>query len=484
MNPRAIFNALGLVVAAVGGVMIVPALYSFFDPTPRTTIAFFAPMLVAVVGGGAAFFLTRTEERRYISIRDVFLIVFSGWILVTIVGAAPFVISGTLGPVDAFFDSMAGFTTTGASTIEVPEEVPSSLLLWRSMTQWAGGIGIIVLFVAIAPLVGFGATQLYAAEMPNPTQERLTPRIQDTAKVLTTIYFALTFGGIVMLLFAGMSPFDAVNHALTTVSTGGYSTRSDSIAAFDSWFVEAVILAGMILSGANFGLYFLAVQGRLGRAFRSPELLAYFGIIATATLVMTLSLYTFDYHDSLLVAFREASFQAASLSTGTAFQTADWNAWDPLSTGILMLLMLIGGCAGSTSGGIKVVRAVVLVKNAAQDSVRLLHPRAVTTLRLGDRVVPERLRQTVLGFVFIYVAVLAVGTLIIAAHQVPLGYAFGAVFACLNITGTALGPVGDAAFYDGLPSSAKLILSFFMLLGRLELLSVLILLTPAFWRRA
>ncbi len=469
-------------VAAVGGVMMVPAVFSLV--TERDMVfAFLFPTLAAVAGGGAVFFLTRREERGYISIRDVFLIVFSGWILVTLVGAAPFVISGTLGPVNAFFDSMAGFTTTGASTIEVPEEVAPSLLLWRSMTQWAGGIGIIVLFVAIAPLVGFGATQLYAAEMPNPTQERLTPRIQDTAKVLTTIYFGLTIGGIFMLLVSGMAPFDAVNHALTTVSTGGYSTRSDSIAAFDSWAVEVVIIVGMILSGANFGLYFLAVQGRLGRAFRSPELLAYLGIIATATVVITTSLYLSGYRGSLSTAFREASFQSASLSTGTAFQTADWNAWDPLSTGLLMLLMLIGGCAGSTSGGIKVVRAVVLVKNAAQDSVRLLHPRAVTTLRLGDRTIPERLRQTVLGFVFIYVTTLVIGTLIIAAHQVPLGSAFGSVFACLNITGTALGPVGDPTFYDGLPSTAKLSLTFFMLLGRLELLSVLILLTPAFWRR-
>lgn len=462
--------------------MVVPAVFSLFSGG-EIFLAFLIPTLVAVVGGGLAFLATRREEQGYVSIRDVFLIVFSGWILVTIVGAAPFVLSGTLGPVDAFFDSMAGFTTTGASTIEVPEEIAPSLLLWRSMTQWTGGIGIIVLFVAIAPIVGFGATQLYAAEMPNPTQERLTPRIQDTAKVLTGVYFALTIGGVVMLLLAGMNLFDAVNHAMTTVSTGGYSTRSDSIAAFDSWPIEAVILIGMVLSGANFGLYFLAVQGRLGRAFRSPELLAYLGIIATATVVMTVSLYIFDYQDSLLTSFRAAAFQSASLSTGTAFQTADWNSWDPLSTGILMLLMLIGGCAGSTSGGIKVVRAVVLVKNAAQDSLRILHPRAVTTLRLGDRTVSERLRQTVLGFVFVYVMTLAIGTLVIAAHQVPLGYAFGSVFSCLNITGTALGPVGDPAFYNGLPSSAKFSLTFFMLLGRLELLSVLILLTPAFWRR-
>jgi trk system potassium uptake protein TrkH len=340
----------------------------------------------------------------------------------------------------------------------------------------------VVLFVAVAPIVGFGATQLYSAELAAPVAERLTPRIRDTAKVLAYVYAALTLGGVAALMLAGMGPFDAVNHALTTVATGGFSTYSDSTAAFDSWAIELFLIAGMVLSGASFALYFQASQGRLGSVVRNQELLAYLGLIAGGTAVVTVSLYASDYRDSLVLAFREASFQTVSLLTGTGFTTADWQAWDPLSQGLLMLFMAIGGMAGSTSGGMKVIRAVLLVRHGTQEIFRMIHPQAVTPLKLGNRVVPERLRTAFLGFFFVYVATLAAGTLLMALHGLPIGSAFGSVFACLNITGTALGPVGDPAFYAGLPSSAKVFLTGFMLLGRLELFTVLVLLTPAFWR--
>jgi trk system potassium uptake protein TrkH len=336
--------------------------------------------------------------------------------------------------------------------------------------------------VAVAPLVGFGAAQLYSAELASPVAERLTPRIQDTAKILVYVYGALTLAGVAALLLAGMGPFDAVNHALTTVSTGGFSTRSDSIAAFDSWAVELYVVAGMVLSGVNFTLYFQASQGRLGRVFGNRELQAYLGIIVVGTAVMTASLYAYDHQDPPIVAFREALFQIASLLTGTGFSTADWQTWDPLSQGLLMLFMTIGAMAGSTSGGLKVIRAVLLIRHGAQEVFHMIHPQAVTPLKLGDRVVPERLRTAFLGFFFVYVATLAVGTLLMTLHGMQIGAAFGSVFACLNITGTALAPVGDPGFYAGLPSSAKLILTAFMLLGRLELFTVLVLLTPAFWR--
>jgi trk system potassium uptake protein TrkH len=459
--------------------MLIPAAFSLVAGDGNA-LAFGFPALATTALGAMLFFPTRSSEA-YVSGRDVFFIVVFGWISVATVGSIPFILADVTGPVDAFFNSMAGFTTTGASTTS-PEELASSLLLWRSMTQWTGGIGIVVLFVAIAPLVGFGATQLYTAEAATPVVERLTPRIQDTAKVLTYIYLVLTAGGVAALLLAGMGPFDAVNHAMSTVATGGYSTRSDSVAAFDSWAIELVIVVGMVLSGTNFAIYFQASQGRLRRALGNREFLAYIGLILSATLLMTASLYAFDYQESLLLAFREALFQSASLTTGTAFSTADWNSWDAFSQGLLMALMAIGGCAGSTSGGIKVIRVVLLGRNAAQDAFRMVHPRAVTPLKLGSRVVPERLRASFLGFFFVYVAILGAGTLLIALHQVPLGSAFGSVFACLNITGTSLGPVGNPEFYAALPSSAKLTLTFYMLLGRLELFTVLVLLTPAFWR--
>jgi trk system potassium uptake protein TrkH len=460
--------------------MLIPAAFSLLVGDGNV-LTFGFPALATMALGTVLFSLTRNPAPHVLR-QDVFLIVVLGWLGVATAGALPFVLSGLMEPVDAFFESMAGFTTTGASTIRVPEEVAPSLLLWRSLTQWAGGIGIVLLFVAVAPLVGFGAAQLYSAELASPVAERLTPRIQDTAKILVYVYGALTLAGVVTLLLAGMGPFDAVNHALTTVSTGGFSTRSDSIAAFDSWAVELYVVAGMVLSGVNFTLYFQASQGRLGRVFGNRELQAYLGIIVVGTAVMTASLYVYDYQDSPIVAFREALFQSASLLTGTGFSTAAWQAWDPLSQSLLMLFMAIGAMAGSTSGGVKVIRAILLIRHGAQEVFHMIHPQAITPLKLGDRVVPERLRTAFLGFFFVYVATLAVGTLIMALHGMQVGAAFGSVFACLNITGTALAPVGDPGFYAGLPSSAKLILTVFMLLGRLELFTVLVLLTPAFWR--
>ena len=460
--------------------MLLPVAYSFLSADGNVA-AFGLPAFSALALGAGLFFLTRVPGA-YVSGRDVFLIVVLGWIEVASLGSLPFILSGLMGPMDAFFEAMAGFTTTGASTIRTLEEVPQSLLLWRSLTQWAGGIGIVVLFVAVAPLVGFGATQLYSTELASPMPERLTPRIRNTAKILAYVYGALTLGGFAALLLAGIGPFDAINHAFTTVSTGGFSTHSDSIAAFASWVVELAVIVGMVLSGANFALYFRLVRGEPGWAAGNRELHAYLGIIVTGTVLMTASLYVFDYQDSLALAFRESLFQSVSFLTGTAFSIADWSSWDPLSQGLLMLFMAIGGMAGSTSGGLKVIRTVLLARHAGQEVFRMVHPHAVTPLKLGERIVPERFRAAFLGFFFVYVATMVAGTLLIALHGVPLGAAFGSTFACLNITGAALEPVGNPDFYAALPPSVKGILAFFMLLGRLELFTVLVLLTPAFWR--
>jgi trk system potassium uptake protein len=480
LHPRVVTNALAAVIAAGGAAMLLPAAYSLLAGDGNA-LTFALPGFGTSVLGAILFFLTRVSGA-YVSGRDVFLIVVLGWVGVASVGSLPFILSGLLGPVDAFFDSMAGFTTTGASTVQTPEEVAPSLLLWRSLTQWAGGIGIVVLFVAVAPLVGFGAAQLYSAEVANPMPERVTPRIRDTAKVLAYVYGILTLSIILALLLAGMDPFDALNHALTTVSTGGYSTRSDSIAAFDSWTIELALVAGMVLSGTNFVLYFQVTQGRPLRALGNREFLAYLGIIGGGTMLVTAALYAFDYQNSPIFAFREALFQTVSLATGTGFSTAAWGSWDPLSQCLLMLFMAIGACAGSTSGGIKVIRAVLLTRHAAQEVFRMIHPQAVTPLKLGDRVIPERMRMAILGFFFVYIMVLVVGALLITLHGLPVGPAFSSVFACLNITGTALEPVGSTDFYADLPASAKIILILYMLLGRLELFTVLVLLTPAFWR--
>lgn len=480
LNPRVILNALAALVAAVGAVMLVPAAYSLLT-APDEAWAFWLPGSAALASGAVLFLLTRARRNVYVSRQSIFLMVVVCWLGVGLVGAAPFLLSGLMGPVDAFFNSMAGFTTTGAATV-TPEGLPPAFLLWRSASQWIGGIGIVVLFVAIAPLAGFGATQLYTAEAATPVQERVTPRIRDTVRILALVYGGLTLGGVIVLHLAGMGTFDAVNYALTTVSTGGYATHSDSVAAFDSWVVELAITVGMVLAGTNFAIYHTAARRGLGRAVGNAELTTYLGVILASTLLITADLYASDHRDSLATAFREALFQSASLTTGTAYSTTDWSAWPPFSVALLVLIMAVGGCAGSTAGGMKAIRVYLLARNAAQEMFRLVHPRAVTPLDLGERVLPERLRVGVLGFFFLYVATLAGGTLLVAMHQVPVGHAFGSVFACVNITGAFPGAAGTPQFYADLPATAKTTLALLMLLGRLELFTVLVLLSPAFWR--
>jgi trk system potassium uptake protein len=480
LNLRVIMNALAALVAAVGAVMLVPAAYSLLTGSDDAWI-FWLPGATALGLGAALFSLTRARRSSYISRQSIFLMVVVCWLAVGLVGAAPFLLSGLMGPGDAFFNSLAGFTTTGAATV-TPQELSSALLLWRSMSQWIGGIGIIVLFVAIAPLAGFGATQLYTAEAATPVQERVTPRIKDTVKVLAFVYGGLTLGGVVVLHLAGMGTFDAVNYALTTVSTGGYSTHASSVAAFDSWAVDLAITVGMVLAGTNFAIYYTVARRGLRRAVGNAELITYLGVILASTMLITADLHAYDHRDSLAIAFREALFHSASLTTGTAFSTTDWSAWPPFSVALLVLIMAVGGCAGSTAGGMKAIRVYLLTRNAAQDIFRLIHPRAVMPLVLGDRVLPERLRVGVLGFFFVYVGTMAVGTLLIALHQVPVGQAFGSVFSCVNITGAFPGAAGTSQFYADLPATAKTTLAILMLLGRLELFTVLVLLSPAFWR--
>jgi trk system potassium uptake protein len=481
LHLRVLINALAALVAVGGAAMLVPAAYSLLAGQDDDSWVFWLPGGGALALGAALFFLSRSPSG-HTSRQTVFLVVVVGWLCVATVGALPFFLAGLMGPVDAFFNSMAGFTTTGAATV-APEELSESLLLWRSVSQWMGGVGIIVLFVAAAPLLGVGATQLYEAEAPTPVAGRMTTRIRDTAKILAYVYGGLTLGGIVSLHLAGMGTFDAVNHTLATVSTGGYSTRSESVAAFDSGAVELAIAVGMVLSGTNFAIYYTVAQHGLGRAVGNAELITYLGVILASTLLITVTLYASDYRGSMALALREAFFQSASLTTGTAFTSADWSGWPPFAVAILVLLMALGGCAGSTSGGIKMVRVYLLARHVGQNMISMVHPRAVTPLVLGDRIVPERMRVAVLSFFFFYVGTLTAGTLLIALHGIPMAEAFGLVFACVNITGTFTGAVGSAQFYADLPGTAKLTLTGFMLLGRLELLTVLVILSPAFWRR-
>jgi trk system potassium uptake protein TrkH len=419
--------------------------------------------------------------------RDGFFAVTMAWVVAAAAGAVPFLLHGSFDdPSDAFFESMSGFTTTGATLLGRLEEQPDSILLWRSLTQWMGGVGIVVLVVAIAPATGMATQRMFHAEMSGFTAERLTPRIADTAKIIWGVYLALTAAGFLAYLLAGMGPFDAINHILTTIATGGFSTRTASIAAFDSLAIELVAIVFMALGGVNFALYWRVLKGR-GRGSLWPhlaELRAYLVILLAATTVVTLSLILSDTTISAGRALRDSAFTVVSIITSTGFITADFNEWDSFGRLVMLLLMFVGACAGSTAGGMKVMRVVLLGKAAAQEVQRQVRPKTVQVLRVGGRVFSEEVRRGVLAFFSIYVLIFVVGTLVMTAIGVDGTTAASSVIASLNIIGPGLGEVGPTENYSAIPGGGLWFLCLLMLTGRLEIFTVLVLLTPAFWRRS
>ncbi|HSL01516.1 MAG TPA: TrkH family potassium uptake protein [Rubrobacteraceae bacterium] len=452
--------------------------------------SFLMPSVAMTAAGGLGFWLTRPSSERalgYVHPKDVLLSVTFAWILAALLGGAPFLLEGTFSsPIDSTFESMSGFTTTGATLLSEVEAQTPSILFWRSMTQWLGGIGIVVLFVGVAPVVGFGAARLLSAEVSGISQPRLTPRIADTAKVLLTVYLSLTIAQVVALLVAGMSLYDAVLHAFTTIATGGFNPRTASVGFYDSVAIEAVIVVFMALSGVSFALYYVVYTGRnVSRALRDPELLTYLGILLFATLlVWAVLVLEGDYANDWARAFRDSVFTVTSITTTTGFVTADFDQWDTMARITLVVLMFIGGCAGSTAGGVKVVRVIVVFKTVVADLFRGIHPRAVTPLKLGGRLLSEDARVAILGLVLAWFAIFAVATILVASQEdlTPLSSAT-AVAATLNVIGPGLGQVGASESYEVVNAFGRVVLSVCMLLGRLEILTALALLSPAFWKR-
>lgn len=442
------------------------------------------PALGCTAAGGLGLLLARRLKATPLRPRDVFFSVAMAWILAAAVSGLPYLIEGTLDrPVDAFFEAMSGFTTTGATVIADVEVVPRGLLLWRSLTQWMGGLGIVVLFVAVAPAAGLAAARVFHAETTGPTAERLTPRIADTAKILWFIYAGLTLAGFAALVAAGMGPFDAVNHIFTAMATGGFSTRNASIGAFNSLAIELVVIVFMVAAGTNFALYWRVLRRR------SPwpqlaEVRAYLGILAAASAVMAVGLLVSDDAAGLPDALRQGSFQVVSLMTTTGFTTADFDLWSDFARMALLMLMFVGGCAGSTAGGLKVVRVQLLGQSAGQEVRRQLKPSAVTVLRLRGRVFSEDVRRGVLGFFLLYMGVFGIATLAMTVVGLDIVSAAGAVAATLNDVGPGIGIVGadETENYVAVPQGGLWILAACMLIGRLEVFTVLALVTRAFWR--
>ncbi len=428
-------------------------------------------------------FLTKDEKNAEIKKRDGYLIVVGGWLCMTFFGTLPYLLTESIPSfTDAFFETMSGFTTTGSTILDEIESLPKSILFWRSMTQWIGGMGIIVLTIAILPLLGIGGMELFVAEAPGPTKDKIHPRIKETAKRLWIIYFSLTALETVILMFLGLSFFDAINHALTTTSTGGFSTKQASIAAFQNPYVEAVIVIFMFLAGTNFTMIYFGLKMKFRKIINNDEFKWY--LSAVLIVILTLTLYrTLTTSSDFVHALREISFQVVSIITTTGYATADYTLWGSFLTFIFFLFLFSGASAGSTSGGIKIVRIILLIKNGLLEFKRRLHPKAVIPLIINKQVISSTITYNLLAFIFLYLFVFTIGSIFLSFLGVDMLTSISAVASAVGNVGPGIGEVGPSFSFSHLPISAKWILSLLMLMGRLELFTVCVLFTPYFWKR-
>ena len=444
--------------------------------------AFAFAELVVVAAGTLGFLTFRRRRREALLIRDGFLVVALSWAVVSAFGALPFVFSGAIPSyTDAFFETISGFTTTGASVLSDIESLPRSVLFWRSLSHWLGGMGIVVLTVAVLPRLGIGGLKLMRSEAPGPTLDKLTPRIGESAKLLWFIYVALTAAEVVLLLVAGMDLYDALTHTFGTMATGGFSPRNAGVSAFDSAFVDIVITVFMLAAGVNFSLYFQALRGHTRKLTTNIELRVYLAIFVIATAFITLTLS--GRYDSFGEQLRYASFQTASILTTTGYATTDYDVWPELAKAVLLLLMFVGGCAGSTAGGVKVIRLVTLFKQGLNELRYLVHPQGIFLVKIGERPVKKDIIYTVAVFFFLYVGLVLLTTLVVASAGTDLFSALATGLATVGNIGPGFGAIGPTLDYGHFPLYVKWWLSMAMLIGRLEVYSVLLLFTGAFWRR-
>ena len=438
--------------------------------------------LISIGAGGFAWVATRKASTN-LSARDGFLIVSMGWILFSLFGSLPFYLSREIpNYTDAFFETVSGFTTTGASILNDIEALPHALLFWRSMTQWLGGMGIIVMSLAILPLLGIGGMQLFVAEVPGPAPDKFHPRIKETAKRLWAIYIIFTFSETILLLFGGMNLFDAICHSFTTMATGGYSTKQASIAHWDSPYIHYVITLFMFLAGTNFTLSYFAMHLQFKKVFRNEEFRFYISFVVGFILLVTGVLF-FAQGLPFEKSFRDAAFQVVSIITTTGFVTADYLTWVSVLGVLIFMLMFFGGSAGSTGGGIKILRVMLFVKNSAVELRRLIHPNAVIPVRFNGNAVSPEIINNVFAFISFYILTMIISVIIMAGMGYDLNTSLGAVAATLGNIGPGIGEVGPVFNYAHLPGFGKWFLSFLMLIGRLELFTVLIIFSPGFWRK-
>lgn len=482
LNLKAIISILGLLLILNGGFMLLCLPVSLYFKDGQWHALLISGVFTSLFGA-IVHVLTRKERNTGLNKRDGYLVVTLGWLCMSLFGSLPYLISGEIPNfTDAFFETLSGFTTTGASILNDIESMGEGILMWRSLTQWIGGMGIIVLTVAILPLLGIGGMQLFVAEAPGVTPDKLKPRITDTAKRLWLIYLGLTVTEMVLLKLGGMSVFDAVNHGFTTMATGGFSTKQASIAYYESPFIQYVIIVFMFLAGTNFTLTYFGLHGQLKKVWQNEEFRYYFGFILGFTVLITSVVYAVTGHEFEL-AFRESLFQLVSIITTTGFVTADYTSWAPLITVVFFMFMFIGASAGSTAGGVKVVRHIILLKNSVMELRRQIHPSAVLPVRLNKKAVASEITFNVMAFMIIYFMIFALGAIFISSMGYDFNTTVGAVATCLGNIGPGFGQVGPVDNFAFISVPGKWVLSLLMLLGRLELFTVLILFTPYYWTK-
>ena len=445
--------------------------------TGRLLSAFIITLLLGLILN----FLTKNQRQKEPSKRDSIIIVCLGWIIMGLVGTIPYIITETIPDfTNAFFESVSGFTTTGSSVLADIEALPKSIFLWRAETHWIGGMGIIVLVIAIMPFLNINGIYLYSSETSAAAEEKISVRIRNTARNLWLVYIGLTVAEIIFLLIGKMSLFDAVCHAFATIATGGFSTKNASIAAF-SPYIQYIVMIFMALSGINFALHVFALKGDVSKALKNEELRSYLSIILIVGIAITFILYL-THNVNFERAFRESFFQVISILTATGFATADYLQWPTQAILIIAILMLIGASAGSTGGGVKVIRHVVAFKKIKQSIREIISPNAIHLIRYNDNVLEESYVSRIITYILFYYSILAFGTIIMIILGNDKSTSFGAVATCMAGIGPGFGSVGPASNFLHLHNASKYLLTFFMVIGRLELYSFIIIFTRTFWR--
>lgn len=493
LNYKIIFHFFGLLFLFNGAFMLLATLVSLLYKDGITLNLFLSSIFTLIIGVFGMYFTK--DHKKEMNKREGYIVVAFGWIVMALSGTLPYILTEVIpGFTDAFFETMSGFTTTGATILNDIEVLPEGILFWRSLTHWIGGMGIIVLAVAILPLLGIGGMQLFAAEAPGPSADKLHPRITDTAKRLWLIYFGYTAAETILLNSAGMSFFDAINHSMSTLSTGGFSTKNNSIAYWNNApVIQYIIISFMFLAGTNFVLSYFAFKGKIQKVFKDEEFKLYFKFIVGFTTIAAIIIYfnanfsaSSINHPMVLgegeAAFRHALFQVLAIVTTTGFVSADYTLWTPFLTIFFFGMMFLGGSAGSTSGGIKVVRHLITIKNGFLEFKRALHPNAILPVRYNKRSVSGDIVFNILGFFILYLLAFIVGALGFSMMKIDFASAIGLAASSLGNVGPALGDFGPVNNYNALPNIGKWWSCFLMLIGRLELFTVLILLTPFFWR--